>query len=359
MTAQEIAGRVARIRERLVAEDADALLVQSAVNRRYLSGFTGSAGTLVIARNGAWLLVDFRYVEQAKAQAPAYEIIRVTAEYDVPAFVEEKGFRRVVFEAARTTFSAHRRLAEKLPAVEWIPGEDWVERLRARKDAAEVAAIERAVALGDAAFQHLLGWIRPGVTEREIALELEFFLRRSGAESLAFPSIVASGPNGALPHAVPTERALRAGDLLTLDFGCVVDGYCSDMTRTVAIGAADSRARELYDLVLRAQEAALAAVAPGKTGREVDAVAREIIREAGYGEQFGHGLGHGLGMEVHEELPRLSPQSDVVLEPGMICSVEPGIYIPGWGGIRIEDLVLVTESGCRVLTQSPKAWTTL
>lgn len=352
--------RLQAIRERLRDEALDAMIIQSPINRRYMSGFTGSAGTLVISQHHTWLLVDFRYVEQAKAQVDTIQVERVDKPLeDLGRLLADHQLHRVAFEAGHLTVHEHQRLAEVVNQVRWEPRVDWIETLRGVKDDEEVAAIQKAVDVADAAFEHIIDFLRPGVTEREVALELEFFMRRKGAESLAFPSIVASGPNGALPHAVPSDRRIERGDLVTLDFGCVVDGYCSDITRTVAIGDPDAKSRDLYALVLRAQLAAMEAIQPGVEAREVDRVARDIISEAGYGDYFGHGLGHGLGMNVHEEFPRLSPRGEVVLQPGMVSSVEPGIYIPGWGGIRIEDLVVVTETGCRILTQSSKELMTL
>lgn len=352
--------RLQAIRERLRDEALDAMIIQSPINRRYMSGFTGSAGTLVISQHHTWLLVDFRYVEQAKAQVDTIQVERVDKPLeDLGRLLADHQLHRVAFEAGHLTVHEHQRLAEVVNQVRWEPRVDWIETLRGVKDDEEVAAIQKAVDVADAAFEHIVDFLRPGVTEREVALELEFFMRRKGAESLAFPSIVASGPNGALPHAVPSDRRIERGDLVTLDFGCVVDGYCSDITRTVAIGDPDAKSRDLYALVLRAQLAAMEAIQPGVEAREVDRVARDIISEAGYGDYFGHGLGHGLGMNVHEEFPRLSPRGEVVLQPGMVSSVEPGIYIPGWGGIRIEDLVVVTETGCRILTQSSKELMTL
>lgn len=352
--------RLQAIRERLSNEALDAMVIQSPINRRYMSGFTGSAGTIVISQHHAWLLVDFRYVEQAKAQVDMYQVERIDKPLeDLGRLLVDNQLLRVAFEAGHLTVHEHQRWAEVVNQVSWEPRVDWVETLRGIKDSEEIAAIQKAVDVTDAAFEHILDFLKPGVTERSIALELEFFMRREGAESLAFPSIVASGPNGALPHATPSDRQLASGDLVTLDFGCVVHGYCSDITRTVGIGDPDAKSREIYSLVLRAQLAGIEAIRPGIEGREVDRISRDIIREAGYGDYFGHGLGHGVGMNVHEEFPRLSPRGEVILQPGMVCSVEPGIYIPDWGGIRIEDLVVVTETGCRILTQSSKEWMTL
>lgn len=350
-----VSSRIDAIRQRMAEEQVEALYIQSPTNRRYVSGFTGSAGAVVIGLHDVWLLVDFRYVDQAKVQAPQCTLIHVDEQLEsLASLLKEARLHRVGFEAEHITVQAHKALEAKIEAVEWVATDKWIEKVRGIKDAAELAAMQQAIDLADNAFIHILDYMTPGRTEKEIALELEFFLRRAGAERIAFASIVASGPNGALPHAVPTDRSLRAGDLVTLDFGCVVEGYCSDITRTVAIRTADERSRELYDLVLRAQQAGVEAVRPGRIGKDVDAVARQLIADAGYGDYFGHGLGHGIGLDVHEEYPRLSKRGEVELQPGMVCSVEPGIYIPDWGGIRIEDLVVVQADGCRVLTKSDK-----
>jgi len=346
--------RIERVRQRLDKEGVDALVVDSPWNRRYLTGFTGSAGVVVVDRSAVYLLTDFRYYDQVRAEAPEVKLVRCDNGV-LDGFAQVlggKGYRRVAFEADHVSVKTHKQFAEKVQGCEWVPASGWVEELRCVKDASEIAAIERAVRLADRAFAYIVDRLK-GRTEREIALDLEFFMRKEGAERLAFPTIIASGPNGALPHASPSDRVVSDGDLVTLDFGCVVDGYCSDMTRTVAIGRADEKQREVYFLVLSAQKAGADGVRAGRTGKEVDAAARRIIEEAGYGERFGHGLGHGVGLEVHEA-PRLSKLSESVLEPGMVTSVEPGIYISGWGGVRIEDLVVVTDEGCRTLTQSPK-----
>lgn len=351
----DVSSRLSRLRQRMAEAEVDTLYINSPVNRRYLSGFTGSAGAVVLRQDQAWLLVDFRYVEQAKEQAPGFQLVEIKKMTEsLSALFQEIGARRVGFESQHVTVHAYRQLTEAIPGVEWVPTEQWVESIRGIKDEAELVLMQKAIDLTDAAFSHILDFLAPGRTEREIAMELEFFMRRGGAERLSFPPIVASGPNGALPHAVPTDRQLQKGDLVTLDFGCVVGGYCSDLTRTVVVGSADEKARSLYELVLEAQEAGIQGVTPGRTGREVDAIAREVIAAAGYGDRFGHGLGHGVGLEVHEEFPRLSVHSDVVLAPGMVTSVEPGVYIPGWGGIRIEDLVLVEADGRRILSRSDK-----
>jgi len=346
--------RLAKLRNKLQEKELDAVLVLGSANRRYLSGFTGSAGTLVISQDAAVLITDFRYTEQAAVQAPEFQV-RQYEDYlsTVKEVLEQHGCRRVGFESDIVTYDQYTKWREKLDEIEWVPVPGLVEELRMIKSEEEIACIEQAAAIGDEAWAELLPRMRPGVTERELALELEFLLRRKGAEALAFDIILAGGPNGALPHAVPSHRPLQEGDLVVMDFGAKVNGYCSDMTRTVVIGKACQRTRTLYNIVLDAQLAAVAALKAGKTGKEVDAVARRIIADAGYGENFGHGLGHSVGLAIHED-PRLAPKGETVLQPGMVVTVEPGIYIPGFGGVRIEDLAVVTEDGCRILTRSTK-----
>lgn len=328
-----------------------AVLLTDRLNRRYISGFSGSAGWAVVTPKEALLLVDFRYVEQAARQAPAFEVLQCEKQIDtLVELASSLGLSRIGFENGHMTVKQFESLRDRLPNVEWVPIDSMVELLRAVKDAAELKYMQEAVAMADRTFAHILGFLRPGVTEKEVALEIEIHLRRQGSEGVAFPPIVASGANGALPHATPTDKPLATGELVTLDFGAVCQGYHSDITRTVAIGQPDARQKEIYQLVLQAQAVGLGAVRPGRSGREVDAEAREVIARAGYGDRFGHGLGHGIGLAVHEEPPRLSKHSEWHLSPGMVCSVEPGVYVPGWGGVRIEDLVVVEPDGCRVLT---------
>lgn len=346
--------RLTNLRKKLQEKELDAMLVLGADNRRYLSGFTGSAGTLVISQDAAVLITDFRYIEQATAQAPEFEVRRYEDYLStVKEVLEEHGCRRVGFESDIVTYDQYTKWKEKLKEIEWVPAAGLVEELRMVKSDEEIACIEKAAAIADEAWAELLPRMRPGATEKELALELEFLMRKKGAEGLAFNVILASGPNGALPHAVPSDRPLQEGDLVVMDFGARVNGYCSDMTRTVVIGKACQRSRTLYNIVLDAQQAAVAAVKAGRTGKEIDAVARGLIADAGYGDHFGHGLGHSVGLAIHED-PRLAPKAETVLQPGMVVTVEPGIYIPGFGGVRIEDLVVVTETGCRILTKSTK-----
>jgi Xaa-Pro aminopeptidase len=342
-----------RARGYLALHDVDALLLLRPENRRYVTGFTGTAGLALVTRDDAFLAVDFRYYEQAELQAPGCRVLRGGT--DPPGALAEalrgRNVRRIGFEAEFVPYAQVERLREKLAPADLVPLSD-VDRLRWVKDPEEIAAVTRAAEIAEAAFAFILGALRPGVRERDVALELEVFMRRAGAERIAFDSVVASGPRSALPHGRATDRGVEEGDLVTLDFGAVYEGYTSDITRTVVVGEATARQRELYALVWEAHERALAATRAGATTREVDAAGRAVIDAAGYGDAFGHALGHGIGLDVHEG-PPLSPRDETVLEPGMVVTIEPGIYIPGWGGIRIEDDVVVTADGCRVLTRAP------
>ncbi len=343
-----------RARHYLGSSGVDALLVLKTENRRYVTGFTGTAGLAFVTVGEALLAVDFRYEQQAALQAPTCQVLRGGAD-PVVALVEAvraREVRRIGFESEFVPYAQVERLREKLAPAELVPLPD-VDRIRWVKDAEEIAAISQAAEIADAAFAYILDILRPGRTEREAAVELEVYMRRSGAERISFESVLASGPRSAFPHGRATDRVMAVGDLVTLDFGAVYEGYASDLTRTIVLGMPDDRQRQVYQVVLEAQQRALAALRPGVSGRQVDEVGRSVIAAAGFGEAFGHALGHGLGLDVHEG-PRLSPRDDTVLEPGMVLTVEPGIYLPGWGGVRIEDDVVVTAHGGRVLTHAPK-----
>lgn len=347
--------RLKNLRSAMQEAGLEALLVQVPENRYYLSGFTGSAGALLVTAGECFFFTDFRYIEQATRQCPHCTVVRVK-ERLVDQLADHLAAwpgGNIGFEAHQVTYQQYEQLQQKIPRVSWRPVTDLVENLRQYKDDEEIRCIREAVALADAAFVAILPAIRPGVSERELAWQVEAFMRQQGASMIAFPFIFASGPRGALPHGAASERVLQEGDLLTMDFGAVVNHYCSDMTRTVAVGSFSQRQQEIYQLVLVAQQAAVAAIRPGVKAADVDAAARQVITEAGYGDYFGHGTGHGVGLAVHEA-PRLSWSSEQVLQAGMVVTVEPGIYLPDWGGVRIEDMVLVTESGHEVLTASPR-----
>jgi Xaa-Pro aminopeptidase len=357
----------ARRADRLAADiadrEVDALLVSAPVNVRYLTDYTGSNGLALVGAGEAGMrrfFTDFRYAAQAAEQVPA-EFEREVASLDLleaagrSLGAEPVPAGRLGFDDADLSVKRHARLREVLSSAwELVPCAGAVERLREVKDGEELARIRAAAELADG----ILEWVAErglaGRTERMVALELEHEMRLRGARAPSFPSIVASGRHGALPHAEPRDVPIPAGALVTIDLGAMIDGYCSDCTRTFATGELEAQAREVYEVVRHAQQAALDAVAPGLTGREVDAVAREVIDEAGYGEHFGHGLGHGVGMEVHEG-PRLSRTAgEDPLRTGNVVTVEPGIYLPDRLGVRIEDLVVVTDSGAERLSHYPK-----
>ena len=346
------ATRADRILAELAARELDALLITNLVNLRWLTGFTGSNGLALVGPDVRRFVTDFRYLSQADAEVGGdwtHEIATDLFEQvvkDLPP--------RVGFDDQHLTVKQFSRLEELVgEEPELVPAGGIVEDLRLVKDGEEVEKIRAAARLADEALTEVLEQGIVGRSERDVAIELEFAMRRRGASGASFPSIVAAGPHGALPHAQPRDVAIPAGTLVTIDWGAVLDGYASDCTRTFATGELDPRDRAVYDLVLRAQQEALDAVRPGPLGKEVDAVARSIIDAAGHAEHFGHGLGHGVGMEVHEG-PRLSKQGETPLAAGHIVTVEPGVYIPGRVGVRIEDLVAVTEDGHDVLSSLPK-----
>lgn len=346
--------RVRLLRECMTKQGLAAVVVTKPENRRYFSGFTGSAGTLLISAESAQLFTDFRYVEQAATQAPYFQIERYNGQVftALKEVIDAKQWNAIGFEKNDVTFAVYEELLTVAPAEVWNPLV--LDQLRMQKDAEELKLTRKAVEIADAAFQHVLTLIRPGLTEKEVAWELENHMRRMGSQKPAFDTIVASGVRGALPHGRASEKVINSGELVTMDFGAVYEGYHSDMTRTICVGKADAKQREVYEVVRKAQLAGVAAVQAGKLGQEVDAVARQVIADAGYGDYFGHGLGHGVGLAIHEE-PRLSPaNTTIALDPGMLVTVEPGIYIPEWGGIRIEDTVLVSANGCEILTASSK-----
>ncbi len=351
--------RIKNLQALLSDQGLDAMLVSSPENRRYLSGFTGSAGSVLVTANRAWMIVDFRYLEQVQMQCKGLDVIRQgdTVVDTLRSVIEQEHLSSVGIEdhALSHRDAGHFLNLEKtVTNLRVVSAGGLVEQLRTRKDTGEVDTIRKAAQIADAGFEHILGVIRPGITEIEVAFELETFLRRQGASHIAFDTIVASGWRGAWPHGVASDKPLASGELVTLDFGAVVDGYCSDITRTVCIGEPTSEQRSLYDHVLESQVRALHALRVGMTGREADALARSYLSDHGLGEAFGHSLGHGLGLEVHEA-PRLSKVSDDILTEGMVVTVEPGAYLPGFGGVRIEDDVWFRPDGTvEILTHAPK-----
>lgn len=349
------AERLSRVRRSMAEEDIAFLLLLDQLNIRWASGFTGSNGALLVTADDLHLFTDSRYTLQAADQAPLaiVHIANTPVVDQAAALLASFENGAIGFEPDVITWHNHRKLAEALPGAELMPVEALVNTLRYTKDPQEVDLVRRAAAITDEAFTAMLSILRPGMTEKEGARELLYTLTGLGADGESFPAIVASGPRAALPHAVPTDRAISAGEPLLLDFGAEYQGYAGDITRTLFVGSSTERFQEVYNVVLQAQQAAIDAIKPDVPGVEVDRVARDIIAGHGYGDCFGHGLGHQIGLDVHDG-PALSPRSEVVLQEGMIVTVEPGIYLEGWGGVRIEDDVLVTASGCEIITSSPK-----
>ncbi|MGI9951523.1 aminopeptidase P family protein [Moorellaceae bacterium AZ2] len=356
--------RLERLRLTMDQQNIPALLVSNPANRFYLSGFTGDSGYLLITRTGSWLLTDGRFVEQGRKEAPAFEVVRLGQDplKTMGEVVAQAGIDELYLEEEHLTMAAYRRLKESVGGwprkVVLKRARGVVEKLRLTKEDAEIELLRQAINIADRAFDHILPYLRPGVEEREIALELEYFMRREGASAASFPTIVASGPRSALPHGVAGERRLAPGDLVVLDFGAVYRGYHSDLTRTVVLGPASPEQRKVYETVRTAQSLALEGLRAGIPGREIDALARVYLEGAGFKDNFSHGLGHGVGLEVHEG-PSLSPREEELLEAGMVVTVEPGVYIAGWGGVRIEDVALVRRGGCQVLSRASKEFMVL
>lgn len=350
----EILSTLKKIRHYLEEQQLDSMIITSPYNRRYISKFTGSAGFVIITPNEALLITDFRYVEQAEKQAKEFTIIEHKADAieEINVQLTRLQVERLAFEAEHMTVAEFRHYETKLQC-ELVATKGVIEQFRMFKTAEEIAILKDAAKIADDAFEHILSYIHPGVREIDVANELEYFMRKQGATSSSFDIIVASGVRSSLPHGIASEKVITSGELVTLDFGAIYNGYCSDITRTVAVGDISDQLTEIYKVVLTAQEKAVAAIKPNMTGIEADAIARDYITASGYGDYFGHGTGHGLGLEVHEE-PRLSPRSQAQLEVGMVVTVEPGIYIPNLGGCRIEDDIVLTETGNERLTLATK-----
>ena len=359
MTAPAATARSARgdrLVELIAERELDGLLVTRLVNVRYLTGFTGTNGACVVTPDERSFLTDFRYVEQAQEQIQGFEVVKAGRELLGDLAGQLRG--RVGFDDAQLSVRAHRRLEQSVAdGVELVAAGGLVERLREVKDEEELRAIADAASLADGVYRAVLERGLVGRTEREVASWMECELRARGATDRAFPAIVASGPHGALPHAEPRDVPIPANTLVVMDVGCELEGYCSDCTRTIATGELDQAAAEVYELVRSTQERALGEVRAGVECRAVDAAARELIEAAGHGDRFGHGVGHGVGLEVHEG-PRLAKTAEGELRSGNVVTIEPGVYLPGQFGVRIEDLVAVTDEGCEVLTGFPKTLVT-
>ena len=355
--------RLSALRRLIAERGLDAVLLSRAANKRYYSGFrlsdaegptSGWAGSLLVTSDERLILCDSRYTEQARIEATGWEVVATTGPMhdDLPPLLLDRGIAALGMEAAVVPHAAWAALAEAAPGVELHAVDDELVPLRSRKAPEEIAAIERACALADACLAHLVDWIRPGMTEREVAWELEGYFRANGAEGLAFDTIVLAGARAAMPHGRPSDARVQRGNVLLIDFGCIVDGYRSDTTRTLFVGDVPAEIRRWHGAVREAQAAAIDALRPGVDGQTVDAIARERIAQEGV-EPYGHGLGHGIGLETHEA-PGLRRGVAAILEAGMVFSVEPGIYLPGVTGIRIEDIVELSDDGPRLLTHAPR-----
>jgi Xaa-Pro aminopeptidase len=346
--------RISSARQYLERFGVDAIIFLGLPNIRYLAGFTGSDGALVLGKEKEWFLTDSRYTTQASLEVATAGVVEYRIKIEgLAALLTAEAVKKVGFEAEQTSVAFLQSLGKDLPDVEFVPIGTELDDLRIIKDAGELQYLSESAELASQALLGILDSIRPGVPEREVALGIEFAMKKAGADEKSFDFIVASGPRGALPHGKASVKAISAGELVTIDFGAVYRGYHSDETVTVAVGNPDSKQREIYAIVKDAHDKALDAVKPGISLKELDDIARRFIEEKGYGKYFGHGLGHGVGLEVHEK-PTVSFRSEQVAAEGMVFTIEPGIYIPDWGGVRIEDTLVVTQDGYQLITKVPK-----
>lgn len=346
--------KLSNLREQLKKEEIDALLITNPYNRSYMTQFTGTAGVAIVSEDDAVFITDFRYTEQAEKEISGYRIVQHTKTIieEVAEQAKNMNVKTVGFEKDDMAFGLYELYKKEIKA-ELKPVSGLVEKLRMVKTAEEIATLQKAAKIADDAYEHIIKFIKPGITELDVSNELEFYMRKQGATSSSFSIIVASGLRSALPHGVATNKIIESGDFVTLDYGALYEGYISDITRTVAVGEPAEKLKEIYAVTLEAQELALKGIKPGMTGIEADSIARDYITSKGYGEAFGHSTGHGIGMEVHEG-PALSFRSETVLEPNMVVTVEPGIYLPEIGGVRIEDDIIITETGNERLTFATK-----
>jgi len=354
-----IKARLQKLRQGLAEKEIDAILISQPENRRYLSGFNGSSGYLLITPQKTILATDFRYLEQAKIQAPDYETFQVIGDIVdwFPKLVAGFDLRKLGFEAGHITFALHRKLSDILNKAQLklrlIPVDGLVESLRVIKEPEEIELITKAAEISDAALEYAENMIDIGMSEKEVAWEIEKFLREKGSDVIPFDVIVASGPNSALPHAKPSSRTIQSGEPVVIDVGARFGGYSSDLSRTICLGTPDDTFNKVYDTILKAQLTAMAMIKKGMTGGEADNIARRVIEQAGYGQTFGHALGHGIGLAPHEP-PRLGPNSVDKLTSGMVFTIEPGIYLTGWGGVRIEDVVVMEGDKVRAISKAKK-----
>ena len=352
--------RATQLAAQLPAKELDAVLISNPENRRYLSGFTGSAGYLLITPERSVLFTDSRYTEQAAQQSPHFQVVQTKPGLDwLLDALKETGVQRIGFESETMTVAGYNRLLDALKEDEALGGASLMaavgltEELRICKDPQELAQLQKAIDASDAAMEAVCPTIQAGMTEKEVAWRMEMAMREFGSDGISFDTIVAAGPNGAMAHHHPDDTVIQAGEPIVIDMGAQVGGYCSDITRTVVVGEPDEMFHKIYGIVLAAQLTAINTVRPEMTGQECDALSRDLIAEAGYGDNFGHSLGHGVGLAVHEK-PWVSARSEEPLQAGMVFTVEPGIYLTGWGGVRIEDIVILGEKGATPLSKAGK-----
>ena len=345
--------RIETLREYMGKNNISATWVTKPEDIYYYSGSTGSTGSALITEEALYFFADFRYTKQVSQQCVGYTIKEVSAKKNTVDYLKELVVGTLAYEDQYMSVFEYNALKSAISEERLVPLKNTITVLRAIKDEEEIVNLRQAAAIADKGFLHVLDIVKPGMTEKELALELEFFMRKQGASGLSFTTIVASGIRSSMPHGVASDKVIEKNDMLTLDFGCMYNGYCSDMTRTFVVGTADDRQKELYNIVLETQLKVLDAIKPGARCKEIDALSREIIGGYGYGEFYGHGLGHGVGLEIHE-LPVLNGTSEFVLEENMVVTDEPGIYLPDFGGVRIEDTVLVTKDGYDLISRSTK-----
>lgn len=342
--------RLEDLQKRIMSQQIDAFLLSNMENIRYITGFTGTSALTLVKPEAAFFLTDSRYTTQAGEQVRYCHIVEYKKQWEeLIVFIKSQKIKRLAFESAHLTFASYAKLKDNLEDMDFIALENLVEGQRMIKDQSEIASIIQAISIAKSAYGLIQAQLNDGAVEKEIALELEYQMLKAGADQIPFETIVASGFRGAMPHGLASSKKIRSGELITIDFGARYHGYCSDCTRTVQLGKISSKEAEMYRIVDEANRAARQGVKPGKKAKEIDALARDIIKTAGYGEFFGHGTGHGIGLAVHED-PRISWESELTIESGMVFTIEPGIYIPGEAGVRIEDMVLVTDTGCQTLT---------
>ncbi|MEX2158559.1 MAG: Xaa-Pro peptidase family protein [Dehalococcoidia bacterium] len=361
--------RLARLREKLAQHKLDAVFIASPetaspVNRRYLSGFTGTSAYLIVTPDDAIIATDFRYYEQAQQQAKAFRLHKSVGPMSgwLPPMLEGLGGKRLAFESAHVTHQTYRAIRKVIAGLDdakrpkLVPTLNLVEGLRVIKESEELVALQRAIDLGDEAFAEVAQRVEPGWTEKQVAWEIEKYIREHGGDGLSFDTLVGAGERGSMPHCMPTDRKLKNGEGVVIDMGVIIDGYVSDLTRTIFLGKPDDQFKRIYDVVLAAQLTATELVEEGMTGEQAHLLAHNVIDAAGHGDDFGHGLGHGVGLQVHEA-PRLGKTSNDVLTDGMVFTIEPGIYLTGWGGVRIEDMVVLENGKARTLSHAPKLTT--